>query len=291
MSFNKIFSSNNKILSFEFFPPKQIEELPTTFEKITELTAFKPNFMTVTYGAGGGTRTLTRQMVTFIQQQLHFPAVAHLTCVDHTVDDIDLILDQLKVAGISHILALRGDPQGGQGKFRAIPNGFSCARDLVAHIKRRGDFSIAVGGYPEVHPDATSPEADIRYLKEKVDAGAELIMTQLFFSASMYFDFVETARKIGINVPILPGIIPLTSLAQARRFTSRCSASIPNNLEKNLEKYADNPTEELQYCTDYFIQLSTELLEHDAPGIHFFTLNKSTQANSIIGTLKKEGLL
>lgn len=291
MSFNKIFSSNNKILSFEFFPPKQIEELPATFEKITELTAFKPNFMTVTYGAGGGTRTLTRQMVTHIQQQLHFPAVAHLTCVDHTVADIDLILDQLKVTGISHILALRGDPQGGQGKFRAIPNGFSCARDLVAHIKRRGDFSIAVGGYPEVHPDATSPEADIRYLKEKVDAGAELIMTQLFFSASMYFDFVEKARKIGINVPILPGIMPLTSLAQARRFTSRCSASIPNNLEKNLEKYADNPTEELQYCTDYIIQLSTELLEHDAPGIHFFTLNKSTQANSIIGTLKKEGLL
>ena len=162
---------------------------------------------------------------------------------------------------------------------------------MVAHIKKRGDFSVAVGGYPEVHPDATSPEADINYLKEKVDAGAELIMTQLFFSPSMYFDFVEKAYKVGINVPILPGIMPLTSLAQARRFTSRCSATIPSDLEKNLIKFANDPTGELQYCTDYIIQLSKKLLMNGAPGIHFFTLNKSSQANSIIGVLKKEGLL
>ena len=288
MSFQQVFSTGKKVLSFEFFPPKEEANLEQTLTKIQELSVLQPDFMTVTYGAGGGTRALTARMVKFISQSLKCNAVAHLTCVDHSIDEIDTLLNTFKSVGVKHILALRGDPQGGKTKFAPHPNGFASARDLVQYIKARGDFSIAVAGYPETHPEALSAEADIRYLKEKVDAGAELIITQLFFEAETYFKFLEDTHKIGITTPITPGIIPINNLDQIERFTQRCAASIPPTLLSSLRALQNDPEGTAEFCKNYAIELCRTLLKGGAPGIHLYTLNNSTLAVPIIQALKPD---
>ena len=283
MSLAEIYTRDEKVLSFEFFPPKKEEDLPRTFSLIERLGEYRPHFMTVTYGAGGGTRSLTRKMVDHIRNQLHVPAVAHLTCVNHSVAEIDEILTKLSDKGVKNILALRGDAPKGASKFEAHPDGFSCARDLAAHITKRGGFHVAVAGYPEPHQDAKSPEDDIRYLKEKVDAGAELVITQLFLKPEMYFEFLEKTTKAGINVPIVPGVMPIRSQKQLERFTSLCGATIPDDLRAALSKVSEDDVRE--FGIDWAVEISQVLLKGGAPGIHLYTLNTSLQSGPVVERL------
>lgn len=282
MRFSDLVRPGATSLSLEFFPPKKEERLEATFALIRELASCNPDFMTVTYGAGGGTRQLTRQIVSFIHRELGLPAVAHLTCVGHSVAELDDILRSLYAEGIQHILALRGDPPKGASDFEPHEEGFHNARDLVRHIASQHDFSIGVAGYPETHRDARSREADLNYLKEKLDAGAEIVITQLFFEAPLYFDFVERARAIGIRQPIIPGIMPVSNVGQLKRFTEMCGASIPGQLLDALEPIKDDSEKVRRFGIEFASELCRELLAGGAPGLHLYTLNKSNQVREII---------
>lgn len=284
-SFSQIFSASAPIFSFEFFPPKEEQKLPDVLERLRQFKELQPDFMTVTYGAGGGTRRLTRQMTEFIASSLDIPAVAHLTCVGHSRDDISKILDDLSTRGIRHVLALRGDPPKGQ-LFSAHEQGFSCARDLTKFIRQRGDFSIATAGYPEGHPQARSSKEELSYLKEKEQAGAEVVFTQLFFEARHYFDFREKAQHAGIKIPILPGIMPVNDSKQLDRITQLCGASVPKAMKLELEQLSDDRQAALLYGVEQATRLCRELLDGGAPGIHFYTLNKSAQVEQVLARLR-----
>lgn len=283
MFFHSIYDSNKPVISLEFFPPKEESRLDSTFALIDDLARLKPRFMTVTYGAGGGTRQLTGRMVQYIIKKLGLPAVAHLTCVGHTVEELHTILQGYREDGVQAILALRGDPKVGEDVPKV--SAFNCARDLVSFIAAKQEFSIAVAGYPEVHRDASSAQADLEYLKEKVDAGAELVITQLFFDNEAYFRFRDKANKQGITVPIVPGIMPIANVSQIRRFTEMCGASLPGSLLQELNRLGDDPASVLDFGTAYAIKQCGDLLAGGAPGLHLYTLNKSGQVKSIVDYL------
>ncbi|NLF24475.1 MAG: methylenetetrahydrofolate reductase [NAD(P)H] [Deltaproteobacteria bacterium] len=284
-SFAEIFARNEKVLSFEFFPPKKEARLHETFTLIESLKKCRPHYMSVTYGAGGGTKDLTQRIVSYINNTLHVPAVAHLTCIGHSLQEIDFVLQELKREGINKILALRGDPPQSHPAGTPLASAFTNAEQLTRHISREKGFSIAVAGYPETHKDAPSAAADIDYLKRKVDAGAELIITQLFFEAEIFFKFLERVHAARISVPVIPGIMPISTISQLQRFTNMCGASIPPQLHAALNSFERSPADLEQFGIEYATELCQKLLSGGAPGIHLYTLNKTHQVMPIVSSL------
>jgi methylenetetrahydrofolate reductase (NADPH) len=274
--------------SFEFFPPKTEDGERNLGAALEELSGMNPSFVSVTYGAGGTTaqREKTIDIVAGIKADYGLEAMAHFTCVGATVEELRSTLDLMRDAGIENVLALRGDPPQGQDEWTATEGGLRYSRELIELIRSEYDFAIGAACFPEVHIHATSAEDDLRYLKAKVDAGASFLITQLFFENTYFYDFVARAREIGIDVPIIPGIMPITNYAQIRRITSLCGSVIPGHLIAELDARSDNP----QAVTDFGVAYATlqcaDLLAHGAPGIHFYTLNRSPATRAILSALR-----
>jgi len=277
------------VISFEFFPPKTPEAEGRLFDTVAKLAPLRPTFVSVTYGAGGTTRQLTRDIVVRIKREIGIEAMAHLTCVGHTAAELAEILDDLVAAGIENVLALRGDPPRGQPAFAATPGGFAHGAELAAFINGRWDVCIVGAGYPEKHLEAPDPATDLRYLKQKVAAGARVLITQLFFEPATYFAFVERARAAGIDVPIVPGIMPVTNVSQLERFTSMCGATIPASLRDLLAGVRDDEAAVTAIGIEWARDQCRALLEGGAPGLHFYTLNRSHSTQEILGLLRDEG--
>ena len=285
------FNLNRPIFSFEFFPPKTPEDLENLFRTIRKLAELQPSFVSVTYGAGGHTRQLTVDLVSRIKNEIGIEAMAHLTCVGHSADEISGILNRLEAEGIENVLALRGDPPKGQPEFLRAIGGFGYASELVAHIRGLYGFCLGAAAYPEGHIETSDKDEDLRHLKEKVDSGVDFLITQLFFEARMYFDFVERARAAGIEVPILPGIMPVTNVKSLERFTRMCGASIPVKLRDRLELVRDDENSVIEVGVDWATNQCRELLEGGAPGIHFYTLNRSRSTVRVFQNLQEAGVI
>ena len=265
--------------SFEFFPPKTDEGEKKLFETVRHLKTLRPSFVSVTYGAMGTTRDNTIRIVEQIKGDIKIEAAAHLTCVGHTQDDIEAVLAELHRRGIENIVALRGDPPKGEAEFKPVPNGFRYGAELVRFIRKHPQygktFSLAVAGYPEGHIECRDKDKDLEHLKRKVDEGADVVITQLFFNHRDFFDFLGRCRKIGIRVPIVPGIMPVTHGPQIQRFASMCGASIPSVMQEAIQKFGDDQPSVEAFGVEYATKQCGELLKNGVPGIHFYTLNKS----------------
>ena len=273
--------------SFEFFPPKDSEGFDKLFTTIAHLKPCQPTYVSVTFGAGGSTRTKTIDLVGRIKNEIGLESMAHLTCVGSDKEYIAAILDTLQAQGIQNILALRGDPPQGQEEFEKPENGFAYANELVAFIRANYDFCIGVAGHPEGHMECPNKKEDLDHLKRKVDAGADFIVTQLFFDNRFYFDFIGRAQNLGIQVPIIPGIMPILNVKQVQRFTKMCGSSIPASLMERLEAVQDDPETVRQLGIDHATEQCEDLLQEGAPGIHFYTLNRSNATLKILESLKK----
>ncbi len=273
--------------SFEFFPPKDNEGFDKLFTTITQLKPCQPTYVSVTFGAGGSTRTKTIDLVGRIKNEIGLESMTHLTCVGSDKKYIAAILDTLQAQGIQNVLALRGDPPQGQEKFEKPENGFAYANELVAFIRANYDFCIGVAGYPEGHIECPDKKADLDHLKRKVDAGADFIVTQLFFDNRYYFDFIDRAQNLGIQIPIIPGIMPILNVKQVQRFTKMCGSTIPALLMERLESVQDEPETVRQLGIDHAAEQCEHLLQEGAPGIHFYTLNRSNATLKILESLKK----
>jgi methylenetetrahydrofolate reductase (NADH) len=278
--------SEEPVFSFEFFPPKTEEGEVTLQETLRTLRALEPSFVSVTYGAGGSTRERTVELTTWIKRELGIEAMAHLSCVGTTREELIEILEQVRAAGIENVLALRGDPPRGETEWRPTEGGLSYSTELARLISDRYDFCVGAACFPEVHPEAPDLAHDIRFLKEKIAAGARFLITQLFFDNELYFDFVGEVRAAGIDLPIVPGIMPITNSAQIKRFTSMCGASIPPALLAQLELRADDPDAVRQLGVAYAGLQCADLLRRGAPGIHFYTLNRSPATRAIVSALR-----
>jgi methylenetetrahydrofolate reductase (NADPH) len=279
-------TSSEPVFSFEFFPPKTEEGEQTLRETLQTLCTLDPSFVSVTYGAGGSTRTRTVEITKWIKQELGIEAMAHLSCVGATTGELREILDEIEGAGIENVLALRGDPPRGETEWKPTPGGLRYSTELAALISGNYGFCVGAACFPEVHPEAPSLEHDLRFLKDKVSAGARFLITQLFFDNALYFSWVDEARAAGIDLPIIPGIIPITNLDQIKRFTSMCGASFPVPLLEQLEARADEAGAVAELGVAYATLQCADLLAGGAPGIHFYTLNRSPATRAILSALK-----
>jgi methylenetetrahydrofolate reductase (NADPH) len=282
-------AAGRPVISFEFFPPKTDEGDRNLLEKtIPALLQTNPHYCSVTYGAGGSTRDKTLMIVDRIQREHGLTAVAHLTCVCATRDQIRELLDKIRALGVRNVLALRGDPPGG-GEFQVTPGGFEFSSQLVRFIREQNDLCIGVAGFPEGHIACQEGKhADWRHLKEKIDAGADLVLTQLFFDNTDFLEFRDhLTRKLGVTVPIVPGIVSILSATQIKRFTAMCGAHIPASLSTRLDALGDDDAAVAEFGIEYATRQCEELLRAGAPGIHFYTLNK---APATVRILKNLGL-
>jgi methylenetetrahydrofolate reductase (NADPH) len=277
------------VFSFEFFPPRTDEGVKALFATVEALRPLAPGFVSVTFGAGGSTRARTVELVKRLKRETEIEAMAHVTCVGASRDEIAATLDQFAEAGVQNVLALRGDPPKGEVAFTPHPDGFSHASELVAFIRgqpRRWSFCLGAAAYPEGHPETRDLDADLRHLKTKVDAGADFLVTQLFFRNAAYEGFVARARAAGIRVPVLPGIMPFTSVEQVERFTATCGASIPPLLHAAMEVRRSDPDAARDLGVAYASLQCQDLLRRGAPGVHFYTLNRSTSTRAIVAALR-----
>ena len=285
MKISQFLAERRPVFSFEFFPPKDETARAALMETLQQLRELKPDFVSVTYGAGGSTREKTLELVSHIKHDVGIEAVAHLTCVGHSKAEIATVLNELSSRGIENILALRGDPPKGEKEFRPHPDGYHYASELADAVAKTGRFCFGVAGYPEKHVEAKDAETDLAHLKRKVDAGASFVTTQLFFSNGHYFDFVARARAAGIQVPILPGIMPITNVAQVQRFAQLCGTRIPAELNAELTAAQHDADAVIRIGTRHAVAQCRELLEKGAPGIHFYTLNRSRATREILSSL------
>ncbi len=261
-------------ISFEFFPPKRPELDAKLWAAIARLAPLRPRFVSVTYGAGGSTRTRTQDIVTRIRRQTALRAAAHLTCVGASRAEVDAVARAYWQAGIRHVVALRGDPPAGTGRYRPHGHGYAHAADLVAGLKRIADFEVSVAAYPETHPDAASPAADLEQLRRKVDAGAARAITQFFFEADCFVRFLDRVRAAGIDVPVVAGILPVNNLAQVVRFSALCGATVPDWLVRRFEGLDDEPERCREVATEIGARLCRELRDQGVDEFHFYTLNR-----------------
>jgi methylenetetrahydrofolate reductase (NADPH) len=281
-----IAGSDEPVFSFEFFPPKTAEGETMLSETLASLGDLAPSFVSVTYGAGGTTRERTVEITKSIKRDHGIEAMAHLSCVGEPVERLREILDEIGEAGIENVLALRGDPPRGETEWTPHPGGLHYSTQLADLITSDYGYCVGAACFPEVHPEATDLASDLRFLKEKVAAGASFLVTQLFFDNELYFDFVREARAVGIDVPIIAGIMPVTNVKQITTITGMCGATIAPGLMHELESRADDPEAVLQFGVAYATQQCAELLRRGAPGIHFYTLNRSPATRAILSALR-----
>ena len=286
MRIDEILAAGGPVFSFEFFPPKTEDGERNLYAALAELRELEPAFVSVTYGAGGSTREKTIEIVKRIRDEWGLEAMAHFTCVGATEAELRETLTEMRHAGIDNVLALRGDPPGGEDEWIKTDGGLEYSRELVALIA--GDYPFAIGAacFPETHIHADSPEADLKHLLEKVHAGVDFLITQFFFDNASYFGFTERARAAGIEVPIIPGIMPITRVGQIERMAKLSAAVIPDGLRRELHARGDDPEAVLDFGVAYATLQCAELLAAGAPGIHFFTLNRSPATRAILSALK-----
>ena len=285
MRITELYGRGAPVISFEFFPPKSDEGFRSLFRTIEELKRLAPGFVSVTMGAGGSTRAKTVELVIRIQRELGITAMAHLPCLGFDRAGIDAILESLREGGVENVLALRGDVPRDAPGFAVPPGGFAHANELARFVAARGGFAIGGACYPEKHPEAPSPEADLRHLAQKVADGAEFLITQLFFDNARYFDFVARVRAAGIRVPVVPGIMPITSVTSIRRMTALGGGSIPPELDAELSRVDEDDDATLEVGIAWATAQCRELLDRGVPGIHFYTLNRSPATRRIHGAL------
>jgi methylenetetrahydrofolate reductase (NADPH) len=280
-----LYARSGLTLSIEFFPPKTEKGDESLFAEIGALKTLGPAFCSVTYGAGGSTRARTVDLVDRIHRECGLEVMCHLTVVGQSKQEVRSVLARIKEKGIENIIALSGDPPQGIADWTPHPDGFRHSIELVREAVSHRWFSIAVAGFPEVHPRAESRELDLKYLKEKVDAGADVVITQLFFDNDVYYRYVEDLRKIGVKVPVVPGVLPVLSAPQLRRFTALCGAKIPAKLERQLAQVENDEEGAVKLGIDYATEQCAGLLAFGAPGIHFYSLNKSRSVKAIFNNL------
>jgi methylenetetrahydrofolate reductase (NADPH) len=280
----EIYAGPGKVFSIEFFPPKTEKGDESLFREIESLRSLKPAFCSVTYGAGGSTRERTVDLVDRIHRECCLEVMCHLTVVGQSKEQVRSVLERLKEKRIENLIALSGDPPQGIADWKPHPDGFHHSIELVQEALAHG-FSIAVAGFPEVHPRSKSRDEDLRYLKEKVDAGADVIITQLFFDNDHFYRFADDLRDLGVKVPIVPGMLPILSTTQVRRFTALCGAKIPAHLEERLARVDGDDEAATKLGIDYATEQCRGLLDAGVPGIHFYSLNKARSVNSIFENL------
>ncbi|HEX2233242.1 MAG TPA: methylenetetrahydrofolate reductase [NAD(P)H] [Thermoleophilaceae bacterium] len=286
MRIDHILEEQRPVFSFEFFPPKTDEGQRTLEGTLAELKEDRPEYVSVTYGAGGSTRERTVEITKWIKQDLGIEAMAHLSCVGEPAERLVEILEEIEAAGIDNVLALRGDPPRGETEWRPHPGGLHHSVELIELIRDRFDFCVGAACFPEVHPEAKDFSQDLAYAKRKVEAGASFLITQLFFDNELYFDFVDEARAAGIEVPLIPGIMPITNLKQIKTITGLCGATIPAELDRELNGRADDPEAVAELGVAYATLQCSDLLARGAPGIHFYTLNRSPATRAILAALR-----
>ena len=280
--------AETRTISFEFFPPKESTGIHAVLEKIESLQSYSPNFISVTYGAGGSTRKFSEELTTKAKAHYDVEVMAHLTCIGHTVKELDKILERLESSAVENVIALRGDLPNNQTNNLIVESGFEHASDLISHINRGYSFGLGAACYPEGHPEAVSFDHDINYAKLKVDNGADFLITQLFYDNDDFFRFVDKARAIGINVPIIPGVLPVLSSNQIRKFTRLCGARIPSDLEMQLVKYANDDEGARAMGVEYATCQVQGLWDSGVSGIHFYVLNRSYSVSKILDNLRLE---
>jgi len=286
MRIGEIIDQRRPVFSFEFFPPKTDDGHRTLEATLEVLKDDRPDYVSMTYGAGGSTRNATVELTRWIKQDLGIEAMAHLSCVGEPTERLVEILEQIDEAGVENVLALRGDPPRGQSEWQPHPGGLHYSVELIRLIRERFDFCVGAACFPEIHPDAPDRESDLGYALAKQDAGVGFLITQLFFDNELYFEFVEEARAVGITVPIIPGIMPVTNYGQIKRFTEMCGATIPDELEEQLNGRADDPEAVAELGVAYATLQCSDLLARGAPGIHFYTLNRSPATRAILAALR-----
>ncbi|MDG2380829.1 MAG: methylenetetrahydrofolate reductase [NAD(P)H] [Pirellulaceae bacterium] len=286
MALSDFFGSNRFGLSFELFPPKTDAGLAALYRHVEVLLEFEPNFVTCTYGAGGSTQDKTLQIVEAVKQRFGVHVASHLTCVGSTVDDLRSYLRAATERGVDSIVALRGDPPQGETHFQAVDGGLQYANELVSLIHEEfPNFGLAVAGYPETHQEAPSAEVDLENLKRKVDTGADIVMTQLFYENQDFYRFRDQCQATGIQIPVVPGLLPVTNLHQIQRITSLCGARLPADFVNRLAEKEDDQEWQFQVGVDFAINQVRELIEQGVPGVHFYVLNKSQATSQVLRAL------